>query len=132
EIRFYADFRHESGSPIYRVHGFWDGDGQGGIAGGVFKIRFCPTKPGKWKLAEVVSNTSELDEQRECDYVRAVESGLHGFWLPDDHSPGNRWCTRYDLMKKEKTVLTETAEGAFEFDSPDTRAVLFHFKNTSN
>ena len=47
DIEFWARFRHESGSPEYKIHGFWDGDGKGGITGDVFKIRFCPTKPGR-------------------------------------------------------------------------------------
>ena len=53
DIDFWARFRHESGSPEYKIHGFWDGDGKGGTAGGVFKIRFCPTNAGRWDLVEV-------------------------------------------------------------------------------
>ena len=45
-------FRHESGSPEFKVQGFFDGDGKGGIEGDVFKVRFCPTQPGKWTLTE--------------------------------------------------------------------------------
>src|SRR5829696_302090 len=49
-------FRHENGRTEHRVHGFWDGDGRGGSSGDVFKIRFCPTGPGRWTLAEVKSS----------------------------------------------------------------------------
>ena len=34
DIDFWARFRHESGSPEYKVHGFWDGDGKGETTGG--------------------------------------------------------------------------------------------------
>src|SRR5262245_13466942 len=52
DVEFWVRFRHESGQSEYRVHGFWDGDSQGGDEGDVFKVRFCPTKPGRWTLAE--------------------------------------------------------------------------------
>lgn len=32
----------------YRVAGFFDGDGQGGNAGNVWKVRFTPDEAGKW------------------------------------------------------------------------------------
>ncbi len=31
DIDFWVRFRHESGSPEYKIHGFWDGDGRGGV-----------------------------------------------------------------------------------------------------
>jgi hypothetical protein len=89
-------FRHESGSPEYKVYGFWDGDGQGGIEGNIFKVRFCPTKPGRWKLVEVSSNRPELKGQGEGVFLN-VTAGKHpGFWLPDDESSGRRWFKRSD------------------------------------
>ena len=48
DIDFWVLFRHESGPREYKIHGFWDGDGKGGTTGNVFKIRFCPTPPGRW------------------------------------------------------------------------------------
>src|SRR4051812_26252671 len=51
DIDFRVRFRHEGGRAEHTVHGFWDGDGQGGSSGDVFKVRFCPTEPGRWELA---------------------------------------------------------------------------------
>jgi hypothetical protein len=96
DIDFRALFRHESGSPEYRIHGFWDGDGKGGTSGGVFKIRFCPTKPGRWELVEVYSNKPKLNGQKQGNYVTAVASGYPGFWIVDPGSPGRRWYMRSD------------------------------------
>ncbi len=116
DIDFWARFRHESGSPEYKIHGFWDGDGKGGTAGGVFKIRFCPTNAGRWDLVEVYSNKQELHGQKQGQYVTAVAwhglpaRGKHGqdghatemtvpnpgFWIADPDSPGRRWYMRSD------------------------------------
>jgi len=89
DVDFRVLFRHESGTPEHRVHGFWDGEN-------VFKVRFCPTKAGRWTLAEVRSNARELDRRREGDHVTAAPSRHPGFWVPDPESPGGRWYRRSD------------------------------------
>ncbi len=97
DIRFFVEFEHESGAPKHKVHGFYDGDGKGGIEGNVFKARFCPTKPGKWILRFVYSNNETLLHQQHMgDTVLAEPSGLPGFWVVDEDSPGNRWYQRSD------------------------------------
>lgn len=96
DIDFHVLFRHESGAPEYTVHGFWDGDGQGAPVGDVFKVRFCPTRPGRWTLVEVQSNRPELAGKRRGDSLLAVPSARHGFWEVDDASPGRRWYRRSD------------------------------------
>ncbi|GAG15768.1 unnamed protein product, partial [marine sediment metagenome] len=65
QIDLVTKWRHESGQPSYQIYGFWDGDGKGGLSGGIFKVRFCPTKVGKWTLIETKSNKPELHGQRE-------------------------------------------------------------------
>jgi len=42
--------------------------------------------------------------------------------------PGKWQITRYDVIAKKSECLTERASQAFTFDSPASRAVLFHFK----
>jgi hypothetical protein len=96
DVDLRVTFRHESGKPEYTAHGFWDGDGKGGVEGNVFKVRFCPTKPGRWDLAAVKSTAKELDGQRQGDYVTAVEGKHPGFWEVDADSPGGRWYRRSD------------------------------------
>ena len=116
DIDFWARLRHESGSLEYKIHGFWDSDGKGGTTGGVFKIRFCPTRPGRWDLVEVYSNEQELNGQKQGKYVTTVAwHGLparekHGqdghatemevphpsFWIADPDSSGHRWYIRSD------------------------------------
>jgi len=82
-------FHHSGGAPDLTVHGFWDG-------GSDFKVRFTPTRPGRWTLVEVHSNRRELAGQRQGDYVTALPSRLPGFWIPDPASPGRRWYMRSD------------------------------------
>jgi len=96
DIDFWARFRHESGSPEYKIHGFWDGDGKEGTAGGVFKIRFCPTKAGRWDMVEVYSNKPKLQGQKQGQCVTAIASDHPGFWIADPSSPGRRWYMRSD------------------------------------
>lgn len=96
DIELWASIRHESGAPEYKVHGFWDGDGQGGSAGDVYKIRFTPTKAGRWAVARVHSNAPALAGQQQGTVIEARAGRYHGFWEVDDESPGRRWFRRSD------------------------------------
>ncbi len=96
DVDFWVRFQHESGAPEYKVHGFWDGDGKGGSTGNVFKVRFTPTKPGRWRMAEVHSNAKELARQKQGETIVARSSSKPGFWLVDQESPGGRWYKRSD------------------------------------
>ena len=95
DVDLQVSFRHEGGTE-YTIPGFWDGDGHGGTNGGVYKVRFCPTKPGRWELTAVRSNAKQLDNQRQGDHVTATPSAHHGFWEVDADSPGRRWYKRSD------------------------------------
>ena len=113
DVQLAVCFRHESGSPEFTVQGFFDGDGRGGIEGDVFRVRFCPTRAGKWTIVDVKSNAAELAGQHRGDDITATESKLHGFWVPDDDSEGRRWYRRSDgshqyiIGNTHYTFLTE-------------------------
>jgi len=96
DIDFWLRFQHKGGSAKCKVHGFWDGDGRGGSSGNAFKVRFCPTEAGQWRLVEAYSNAPQLAGQSEGDYVTATPSDHHGFWVVDPNSPGQRWYMRSD------------------------------------
>ncbi len=96
DIDFWVRWRHESGSPEYKIHGFWDGDGKGGTSGNVFKVRFCLTKQGCWDMVEVYSNAEKLNRQKQGYQITAVASNDPGFWIADPQSPGSRWYMRSD------------------------------------
>ncbi len=96
DIDFWVRFCHESGSPEYKIHGFWDGDGKDRTSGNIFKVRFCPTKTGRWNLIEVYSNKPALHGQKQDDYLTVKSSDHPGFWIVDSKSPGSRWYMRSD------------------------------------
>ena len=96
DVDFRVRLRHESGLPEYRIYGFWDGDGQGGVSGNTFKIRFWPTEAGRWELAEVYSNADELNGQRQGEMIATELPDHPGFWMVDEASPGQRWYRRSD------------------------------------
>jgi hypothetical protein len=96
DIDFWLRIRHESGSSEYKIHGFWDGDGKGRTSGNIFKVRFCPTKTGRWNIVEVYSNKPGLHGQKQGDYLWATASDHPGFWIVDSKSPGSRWYKRSD------------------------------------
>jgi len=91
DVELAVVFRHESGEPTVRVWGFWDGDGQGGTDGDVFKVRFCPTRPGRWQIVRTESNQEALRGQREGDWLRCTSSEHPGFWMAE-----GRWYRRSD------------------------------------
>jgi hypothetical protein len=117
DVDFHARFQHESGTPVIKLHGYWDGDGKGGNSGNIFKIRFTPTRPGRWKIVEVVSNRKELQGQKQGDTLQASAGTHPGFWEVDKSSAGERWYKRsngshpYIVANTLYTYLSETSEG---------------------
>ncbi len=95
DIELLTQWRHESGTPTCKILGFWDGDGKGGSEGKIFKVRFCPTKMGKWTLVRTESNNPKLDGQNQGYSILCTISHNKGFWIPDQAS-GNRWYKRSD------------------------------------
>jgi len=96
DIELRATFIHEDRRHGHAVYGFWDGDGKGGSEGSVFKVRFCPTAPGRWVLLDVKSNHPRLASQHKGGHILATPSQHKGFWTPDPATPGGRWYRRSD------------------------------------
>ncbi|MBN2091378.1 DUF5060 domain-containing protein [candidate division KSB1 bacterium] len=96
EAEFTTFWQYENNENFVKIAGFWDRDGQGGAKGHIFKVRFCPTRPGKWTLAKVVSNIPELNGQQAGFSLVCVKSDRKGFWVVDDQNSGGRWYRRSD------------------------------------
>src|SRR5512132_1476207 len=75
DVDLWVRFRHGSGAE-HKVYGFWNG-------GSDYRVRFTPTREGRWTLAEVHSNRRELAGQRQGDWMTARASARHGFWMAD-------------------------------------------------
>jgi len=114
-----ATFRHESGR-THQVFGFYDGDGQGGQEGSVWKVRFMPTEPGRWTWATAAT---------------PPDPGLHGLAgtvFAGPPAPGNRGpLTR----PRAPYLFPAHADGSYTFligvwarpweFEPDARAALY-------
>ncbi|KPL12560.1 MAG: hypothetical protein AMS26_17130 [Bacteroides sp. SM23_62] len=96
DVTLETTWKHELGEVSYQLFGFWDGDGKGGSQGNIFKVRFCPTLPGEWKLVSVISNDPKLNGQHAGMSILCIASGHPGFWERDPASAGGRWYRRSD------------------------------------
>lgn len=96
EIEIRTTWVHESGYPTFELFGYFDGNGNGNAAGNKFKVRFCPTQPGTWKLVRTRSNDPLLERQKEGLTVRSAPSSHPGFWIADATSADGRWYRRSD------------------------------------
>ena len=63
----------------YRVPGFYDGNGKGGLDGSVWKVRFSADETGKWTFKTTSKNTM-LDGQEGTFTVSKIEDKAQGFW----------------------------------------------------
>ena len=114
DVHLEVAFRHESGSPEFSVQGFFDGDGQGGIEGDVFKVRFCPHEG--WEM-----DAERSDLQRTATRWPATRRLCHSdtvevAWILGcrrRERPGRRWYRRSDGLHQfifgntHYTILTE-------------------------
>lgn len=61
----------------YSVPGFFDGDGEGGQVGRVFRVRVCPDEPGTWSWS-VTGNVPGLSPQSGSFVVKGTLAGFFG------------------------------------------------------
>lgn len=73
-----ARFTSPSGK-TYKVPGFYDGDGIGGLNGNVWKVRFSADELGLWNF-ETDSSHQELGKRRGRFRVVDTKPGSRGFW----------------------------------------------------
>lgn len=77
-VRFDVNFTSPRGKQ-FRVPGFYDGDGKGGLDGDVWKVRFSADELGQWTYASS-SNQNKLDDQTGYFTVTSVPKDATGFW----------------------------------------------------
>ena len=77
-VRLDVDFISPGGR-TYRVPGFYDGDGRGGLDGNVWKVRFSADEVGRWKFATDSGNRL-LDGKSGQFTVTVVPDNARGFW----------------------------------------------------
>ncbi len=115
DVELVSTWQHEGGTTL-NVYGFFDGDGKGDAKGNIFKVRFCPTLPGKWTLVNTRSTDPELAGQHVGHEIICSQSKHRGFWLVDAATQ-NRWFKRSDgshpyiLGNTMYSFLSETFQG---------------------
>ena len=92
---------HGPDKKSYRVPGFFDGDGQGGLDGAVWKVRFSADRNGAWRwethssepklnarrgaftVADPAANAPELFRKGRLEYVgqRYLKFRAGGYWV---------------------------------------------------
>ncbi|MHB8897554.1 MAG: DUF5060 domain-containing protein [Thermoguttaceae bacterium] len=78
DVNLDVDFLAPGGTH-YRVPGFYDGDGRGGLDGNVWKVRFSADQPGTWTWT-TISDHPQLDRQAGRLIVTDVPAHAEGFW----------------------------------------------------
>ena len=75
-------------------------------------------------------NITNVNEQfRAMGSGNEVVIGTNQAWKGLKFSKSGTWqLTAYDLINKEMKIVAESFDDEIVFDSPDSRAVLFHFK----
>ena len=92
----------------------------------MFRIRGAFPAPGTWQW-ETEFRVLAWSGYEYVLGTRAAQSGLVAN-LP----PGQWTVTRYDVIGKASQVLSHKASGRFVFDTPDSRAVPFHFRQSNS
>ncbi len=77
-IAFDVAFTGPSGRQ-YRVPGFYDGDGKGGLDGNLWKVRFSADEEGRWTYKSA-STDRRLDGLAGRFVVTAIPADAQGFW----------------------------------------------------
>ena len=67
------------GGRHYRVPGFYDGDGRGGLDGDVWKVRFSADEIGSWTYT-TISDNQQLHGKTGRFTVSDVPANAEGFW----------------------------------------------------
>jgi hypothetical protein len=79
DVQVSAEFVHLDSGEKLLVPGFFDGDGAGGQTGQIWKIRFMPTRPGRWtwRTAATIPETGLNDHTGEL-IAAPPRAGNHG------------------------------------------------------
>lgn len=77
-ISFDVEFAGPDGNR-YRIPGFYDGDGKGGLNGNVWKVRFAADQTGSWTL-KTLSDHEILDGHTGHITVAPLHAQIKGFW----------------------------------------------------
>ncbi len=139
DYRMTVTFKHESGSPVYQVPGYFAADGKaantGAAEGNQWRAHLSPDKTGKWSYA-VSFLKGHLVATADMPWMKTVESydGVEGsFFIGETDKTGRDFRAKGRLQYVGKNHLQFAGNGEFFFKSgPDAPETLLAFEDFDN
>ncbi len=133
---------------IFRVEGYYDGDGHGGQTGQVWKVRLCPYRTGTWRWKTVAGDAPDSGLAGHSGQFTCVESGdlgglvaqgRHfklqdgGYFYPVGHFlDASSKLPLWSYLGEETTEAQRDAIIARQRDFHDANKYMFYMSNHSD
>jgi hypothetical protein len=119
----------------YDVPGFYSGDGHGGEAGDVWRVRFTPDEPGQWTWAATFCEGEAIAVELSCDAGRsAAFDGATGELTIEPRDPDAPGFARHGRLQYTGGHYLKFADGPYWIrggtDSPENFLAYSGFDNT--
>lgn len=134
DYRFVVEFTHESGSPAYRVPGYFAADGNAANtsaeAGNKWRAHLSPDRPGKWnyKVTFKRGKLAALDEEAEAETVPMLDGRTGSFAVAPTDKTGRDLRARGRLEYVGGHYLRFAGSGEYFLKAgPDSPENLFGY-----
>ncbi len=119
----------------YDVPGFFDGDGNGGDAGDVWRVRFTPDEPGAWTWAAAFCEGPGVAVELNCDAGQASSfDGAAGGFTVEPHDPDAPGFAKWGRLEYVGGRYLKFVDGPYWIrggaDSPENLLAYEGFDNT--
>jgi len=117
------------------VPGFFDGDGNGGGAGNVWRVRFTPGEPGKWSYRASFRSGKEVAVSLDAPAGRATHfDGVTGSFTVADRDPIAPGFLKWGRLEYVGGYYLKFRDGSYWIkggtDSPENLLAYKGFENT--
>ena len=140
DYRMVVEFKHESGSSIYNIPGYFAADGNSANtssdSGNKWRAHFSPDKPGKWfyKVSFVKGKLVALDNDLSGEPFKGCDGLNSSFEIGQTDKTGRdlRGKGRLNYVGKRYLRFAETGEYFLKAgaDSPENFLAYYEFDNT--
>ncbi len=123
------------GGQTYDVPGFFDGDGEGGESGAVWKVRFSPEAVGRWSYKASFRTGKEIAVSLEPDAGKATGfDGASGTFTVGGHDPNAAGFLRWGRLEYVGGYYLKFRDGSYWIkggtDCPENFLAYKGFDNT--
>ncbi|QDU75786.1 Putative endoglucanase [Bremerella volcania] len=140
DYRMTVDFQHESGSPHYRVPGYFAADGNAAEtsakSGNQWRAHLSPDKPGKWtyKISFVQGDLAAVDDSAKAKPVPPFDGVSGSFEIAPSDKGGRDFRSKGRLSYVGKHYLQFAGSGEYFLkagpDAPETFLAYEDFDDT--